>query len=498
MKRLWWTAAAVAALAAPILAFPGLAKAETACADLRGVKLDHAEVTSATSEKSGAVELCKVAVTSRPTKDSDIRLEVWIPVGSAWNGKFVQLGNGGFAGQVPSARLKAVAAGGYVTAGTDDGHQDVVGTNASWALGHPEKIADFGWRAVKETTDIAKALIKAQKADGPKRSYFFGCSDGGREALMTAQRYPKDFDGIVAGAPANYMSELFGDAAANQQALHAPGGYLDRPQLETLQKAALAQCGGEAFIRDPAACHFDPGKLLCKAGQSDGCLTAAQAHTAQTIYSGRIDPRTGKSAFPGFSPGAEAAGNSWQAWTTGPSQEKNGNSAGYQFADNAFKYFAFQDPNFDYLKMDLGKGFEGAKAKMTKIIDAPDPNLAAFKARGGKLIQYHGWNDPAIPARSSIRYYEDVGKTMGDTSGFYRLYLVPGMLHCGGGPGPNTVDWLATLDQWVDAGKAPAALTARSPSETSQQLCPYPAVAKADGKGGWSCPAAKAAAKKKG
>ncbi|WP_293904918.1 tannase/feruloyl esterase family alpha/beta hydrolase [Phenylobacterium sp.] len=476
--------------AAMVLAAPGLARAETACADLAKTPLAHAEVTSATAEKSGTVDLCKIAVTSRPTKDSDIRLEVWIPVGGAWNGKFVQLGNGGFAGTVPSGRLKAIAATGYATAGTDDGHQDPVGTSATWALGHPEKITDFGYRALKETTDIAKALIKAQKLGGPKTSYFYGCSDGGREALMEAQRYPNDFDGIVAGAPANYMSELFGVSAANQQALHQPGGYLDLPQLKLLQAAALADCGGATFVRDPAACRFDPGKLLCKAGQADGCLTAAQVHSARTIYAGRADPRTGKVAFPGFTAGAEAQGGSWQAWTTGSTPAANGNAAGYQFASNAFKYFAFQDPNYDLLTMDLGTGFDGAKAKMSSIIDSPDANLAAFKKRGGKLIQYHGWNDPAIPARSSIVYYEDVGRTMGDTSGFYRMYLIPGMLHCAGGPGPGTVDWLAVLDGWVAGGKAPAELTATMTAaggDPKQLLCPYPGVAREDGKGGWAC-----------
>lgn len=485
MKGLILGAAAALALVAP-----GLARAETACADLKAAKLPHAEVTAASIEKAGAAELCKLSVTSRPTADSDIRIEVWIPVGEAWNGKFVQLGNGGFAGTIPSGRLKAVAAQGWATAGTDDGHQSPVGTSAIWALGHPEKIVDYGWRAVKETTDVAKALIAAQKAGGPRTSYFYGCSDGGREALMTAQRFPADFDGIIAGAPANYMSELFGVSAANQQALHSPGGYLAKPQLDLLQQAALAQCGeGGAYIRDPAACRFDPGKLMCKAGQSDGCLTAAQVRSARTIYEGRRDPRTGKIAFPGFSPGAEAEPGSWQAWTTGPNTERNGGAAGYQFADNAFKYFAFQDPSFDFLKMDLGAGFARAKAKMTRTIDSDSADLSAFRKRGGKLIQYHGWNDPAIPARSSIVYYEDVRRTMGDASGFYRMYLVPGMLHCGGGPGPGGVDWLAALDAWVVGKTPPAALAARGGGDASQLLCPYPGVATSDGKGGWACKA---------
>ncbi len=485
MKRLLIAAGMLMALAAP-----GLARAETACADLKATSLPHAEVTSATAEKSGAVDLCKIAVTSRPSKDSDIRIEVWIPVGAAWNGKFVQVGNGGFAGSIASGRLKAMAAGGYAVAGTDNGHQ-AIGTSAAWALGHPEKIADFGWRSLKETTDVSKALIKAQKLDGPKSSYFFGCSDGGREALMEAQRYPNDFDGIVAGAPANYMSRLFALGAGNEQALAKPGGYLDTAALTLLQKTSLAECGGEAFIRDPLACRFDPGKLLCRAGQTDGCLSRAQVNSARTIYDGHRDPRTGKIVFPGFSPGAEAMQGGWQAWTTGSTQATNVQAASYQFSSNAFKYFAFGDPSFDFLTLDLGAQYTRAQATMGPLIDSPNPDLSAFRAGGGKLIQYHGWNDPAIPARSSIRYYEDVRKTMGDTTGFYRMYLVPGMLHCGGGAGPSTVDWVALLDKWVKEKAAPGPLTATSVANGSQLLCPYPGVARKGGKDGWTCNTAK-------
>lgn len=482
MKRLLMAAGAAVALGAP-----GLAHAETDCSDLARTALPHAEVTKASMEQVSGKPVCRLAVTSRPTSDSNIGIEVWIPVGAAWNGKFVQIGNGGFAGRIVSPQLRALSGQGYAAAGTDNGHQSPVGTSAAWALGHPEKLVDYGWRSLKETTDIGKALIAAQKGAGPKLSYFTGCSDGGREALMEAQRFPKDFDGIVAGAPANYMSELFGFGAAYQQALAAPGGYLSDDKRQLIQTAVLAQCGGEAFVRDPAACRFDPRALQCKAGQDDAaCLTPAQVTSARTIYEGRRDPRTGKIVFPGFTPGAEALGQSWPSWITGPTQDRNNQAAGYQFAANAFKYFAFQDPSYDFLKLDLGRGFDGAKRKMTKIIDSDNPDISAFKARGGKLIQYHGWNDPAIPARSSIVYYEDVGRRMGRTDDFYKLYLVPGMLHCGGGPGPSNVDWLSILDRWVTQSDAPAELTAAGANNSSQLVCPYPAVARKAGEA-WSC-----------
>jgi hypothetical protein len=486
----------VFALSLAGLAAPAAAHAETACADLMKTALPHAQVTKAVSEAVGDKQVCKVDVTSKPTADSDIRLELWIPEGAAWNGKFVQLGNGGFAGQIPVAQFGRVVRAGYAVSGTDDGHQSKVITSADWALGHPEKITDFGWRAVKETTDISKALILAQKGGKPQKSYFNGCSDGGREALMSAQRFPNDFDGIVAGAPAAYMSQLFGISAVQQQAMTKPGGYLGGPQREILQKAAIDQCSpGEPFIRDPAACHFDPAKLACKPGQADGCLTPAQVASAKAMYTGRTDAK-GNVAFPGFTPGAEALNGSWNAWLTGPTDDLRPHAMGFAFSSDAFKYFAFQDPNFDFLKMDMGGQYATAQKKMAEEIDAPNPNLSAFEKHGGKLIQYHGWNDPAIPPRSSIRYYEDVRKTMGSTDGFYRMYLVPGMLHCAGGVGPSNVDWLAELDGWVTAGKAPGELTAQggagqSPGgPPSQVLCPYPAVAHKTGEA-YACTAPK-------
>jgi len=468
------------------LTLTGLAAhAETACTDLTKTKLAHAEVTKAVVEAVGDKQVCKVSITSKPTADSDIRMELWIPEGAAWNGKFVQVGNGGFAGQIPRASFGGPIKAGYAVAGTDDGHQDPVGTNASWALGHPEKVVDFGWRAVKETTDASKAVLAA-KMSKPSKSYFYGCSDGGREALMTAQRYPTDFDGIIAGAPANYMSQLFGLSAYQQQLMTKPGGYLGAPQRELLQKTALAQCGGEAFIRDPMSCHFDPAKLACKAGQTEGCLTAPQVATAVAMYQGRKD-KTGKVVFPGYSPGAESANGSWNAWITGPNPETNQKAAGPSFSSNAFKYFGFQDPNFDYLKMDMGAQFDAAHAKMAPIIDSADPNLSAFKKHGGKLIQYHGWNDPAIPPRSSVLYYEEVRKTMGDVGGFYKMYLIPGMLHCAGGVGPSGVDWVAELDGWVNGKSTPGEIVAKAgPGQgvggpPSQVLCPFPSVAKKAG-----------------
>ncbi|HEX5261884.1 MAG TPA: tannase/feruloyl esterase family alpha/beta hydrolase [Phenylobacterium sp.] len=477
MKPMLFAAGAAIALAAPLAA-----RAETACTDLMQAKLPHAQVTAATVETLKSGQACRILVTSRPTADSEIKIEVMIPLGQAWNGKFVQVGNGGLAGSIPSAQIKARADSGYAAAGTDDGHAGD-GRTAAWAHGHPEKIVDFATRSLKQTTEAGKALVLAQKGAPAKRSYFVGCSAGGREALMEAQRFPNDFDGIVAGATANYNTLSTGGRAYMQQALAKPGGYLGMPQLELLQAAALKQCaGGEAFIRDEMACHFDPAVLKCKPGQTEGCLTAAQVASAKAIYGGRMVG--GKSMFPGYAPGAEAMRGGWQAWNTGTSQAAWTESAGHAISSQFLRYFVYDaDPSFDFLTMDLGPKYDRDRLKTAGVLDAVNPDLTPFKSHGGKLIQYHGWNDPAIPPLGSVRYHDEVAAKMGDTSSFYRLYMIPGMLHCQGGAGPGTVDWLGVLDRWVEARDAPHELTATSPGGESQLLCPYPGVAKKSGAG---------------
>ena len=482
MKHLLFAAGAAMALSAPLAA-----RAETACSDLASAKLPHAEVTSARSVKLASGEACQVLVTSRPTKGSDIKIEVMIPVGAAWNGKYAQVGNGGLAGSIPSAQIKARAEAGYASAGTDDGHAGN-GRTATWALGHPEKIVDFATRSLKETTDAAKALIAVQKGSGPKRSYFVGCSAGGREALMEAQRFPNDFDGIVAGAPANYNTLSTGGRAYMQQMLAKPGAYLDLAALELLQTAALKQCAnGGAFIRDQEACRFDPGALQCKAGNTAGCLTAPQVAAARALYNGRPGPG-GRSLFPGYTAGGEALKGGYQAWNTGTSKPEIVEASGHAISSQFMKYFVYGDPSFDFLKADLGPKYDRDRIKTAAVLDAVNPDLTPFRKHGGKLIQYHGWNDPAIPPAGSPRYANEMRAAMGDTSGFYRLYMVPGMLHCRGGAGPGEVAWLDILDRWVTAGEAPKSVVAKAEKgDETQLLCPYPAVGQSDGKGGWRC-----------
>ncbi len=482
----------MAAMALGITALPALARAEAPCAALKDVRLPHVEITAVTTETVASGQACRISATSRPTADSDIRMEIWIPVGGAWNGKYVQYGNGGFAGSIRSGQLSAAAARGYAAAATDDGHQ-AGGQDGRWALNHPEKVIDFGYRALKETTDTAKALIAFMKGSRPQKSYFQGCSDGGREALMEAQRYPADWDGIVAGAPANNWTGLLAVSTSTEQAIATPESYLTQADLALVQAAVLRQCGGEAFVRDPTACRFDPASIQCRPNRyPESCLAPAKVAALKQIYRGLVDPRSGQVLYPGYTPGAEAQPGSWNTWITGPSREQNAMAASHQFGSNYFRYFAFSDPAFDFLKLDLGAQLAESRRRLAPILDSANPNLSAFRARGGKLLQYHGWNDPAIPALGSIAYFEDVRRTMGDTSGFYRLFMVPGMLHCAGGASPTAVDWLAILDKWVTENAAPATITARTaaaPSATpatdapSQLLCPYPAIARRTGRG---------------
>jgi feruloyl esterase len=464
------------------------------CGRLTSTKLRDASVVSASLESVGAISVCKAEIVSKPTPDSAIHIEFWIPEGDAWNGRFVQLGNGGYAGRIRSDNLRTVAASGYAVAGTDDGHQSSSNTDASFAMGHPETLIDYGWRAVKETTDTAKALIVAAKSKKPVNSYFVGCSDGGREALIDAQRFPQDFDGIVAGAPGNYQARLMTMRVGMYQILARPGGFLDKDHLQLVQRAVLAKCGNPklGFVQDAEGCRFDPAELLCKGDQSSGCLTNQQVASMRAVYAGWHDPRSGALRYAGYEPGAEGQ-PVWVAtiFGDGGSAEK---SAGYEFAASYLRYLLYGDLSYDLRNFDLGAEADKGLTKLAPILDGEDPDLSKFRDHGGKLIQYHGWNDQNVPTRSSVAYFHEVQHKMGDSGNFYRLFLVPGMLHCSGGLGPNKVDWLALLDDWVRNNKAPGKVVATQDLKgvdesaargitlaTTQLVCPYPHTAQLTG-----------------
>jgi Tannase and feruloyl esterase len=498
---------------------PPPAFAQKSCESLAMLTLANATITSATSVAAGAFKpaagpgipapneplpaFCRVAGTARPTADSEIRFEVWLPA-SGWNGKFEQVGNGGFAGTIPQSSMAEPLLQGYATAATDDGH--VGGTDGSWALGHPEKLIDFGYRAVHETSVQAKAIARAFYGKEPSRSYFVGCSDGGREALMEAQRFPGDFIGIVAGAPANYWTHLLAGAIWDEQALRIdPASYVPPAKLPATQNAALAACDAldgvkDGVIADPRRCHFDPAVIQCKDADGPDCLTAPQVATVRKIYAGPKNPRTGAQIFPGFSPGTEAVPGNWSLWISGNSAAQP--TVQDFFGNTFFADMVFDDPKWDFRSFNFDGDVKTTDDKVASILNSTDPDLSKFKARGGKLIQYHGWGDAAIPPQNSIDYFERVqsamGKTarqrdLGATEDFYRLFMVPGMSHCAGGVGATSFGnvpsaqhdpshhVVSALDRWVEKGVAPDQIIAtgrvsgdpKGP-EITRPLCPYP------------------------
>ena len=509
------------AFSAFLVVVPRLA-AQAPCEELAKLKLASAAISSATLVPAGTFKppsfpgapplslplpaFCRVAGVATPTSDSDIRFEVWLPI-SGWNGKFNQVGNGGFAGSIPLGAMAGPLLRGYATAGTDDGHEASV-TDASWAVGHPEKLIDFAYRAVHETSVQAKAIIRAFYGKDPADSYFVGCSDGGREALMEAQRYPNDFIGIVAGAPANYWTHLLATAVWVEQAVHSdPASGLPPAKLAILQKAVVASCDRldgvpDGILENPNFCRFDPATVQCKAGDGPDCLTAAQVRAAKKIYDGPRNPRTRQRVFPGFAPGAEAIPVNWPLWLTGNGPDPGQPPLAWLFGNSFFGSIIFDDPKWDFRSLNFDSHIKFADDK-AGFIGSTNPDLAPFKARGGKLIQYHGWGDAAIPPQSSIDYFKSVqGRLKGNTAGFYRLFMVPGLSHCSGGigaiefgqaPSPNAGaahDYLAALDRWVKNGIAPDSFIATGavpgdPAKTKMThlLCPYPQQARYKGSG---------------
>ncbi len=425
------------------------------------------------------VPVCRVTGIARPSRASRIRFELMIPLGAAWNGKYLQLGSGGFAGRIPYHDFAAPLARGYAVGASDGGHVGTDFTDGRWAMNAPEAVRDFGHRAVKSTRDAAGALLRAFGGGEPRRAYFVGCSNGGREALQAAQRYPRDFSGIVAGAPASHMTALFAFHGRIAQRLASAGGALPASKLPALQRAAIAACGnGDGIVADPAQCAFDPASLACATDDAmrDDCLTTDEIETARAIYAGVADPRTGR-VLRGPAPGAEAEPGGWAGWLLGDGDDPAAESGGRAFSRNFYAYFVRKDPAFDIAGL-TARDVAAGHARFGRIIDATDPDLRAFAAGGGRLIQYHGWNDPGIPADMSIAYFQSVQRRMGDTSKFYRLFMVPGMLHCGGGPGAGEVDWLAALEDWVERDIAPQALVAHrrqgaAAGPASQTLRPY-------------------------
>jgi len=506
--------------------------AQQSCEKLKDLQLPKVEITSATLVQSGSFAIsaptiagratvklgahCEVKAVARPTSDSEIGIEIWLPAQN-WNGKYEQIGNGGWAGAIHEPPLAGAVRRGFVAAATDDGHKGGMtddgrkdGTLAEFAIGHPEKLIDYGYRALGATRATALAAIKAFYGHDAVRSYFVGCSDGGREALMVAQRFPEDFDGILAGDPGNNWSHWGAGLVWNEQAQLADSpGAIPITKRALIQNAVIAACDTidgvkDGLISDPRFCHFDPSVLTCKGTDAPDCLTAPQVTALKKIYDGPKNPRTGEQIYPGYPPGIENAPGS----IIRPSPQGT-----LSFGDTYFGQALFEQKNWDFRTLDFDKDIAFSDRKGSPVVDSINPDLRSFRDHGGKLIQYHGWSDTLIPPGGSVVYYENVeaflskypdprGGSSNPVDNFYRLFMIPGMGHCNGGAGPTSIaptdsvdatdpkhDLMLSLEQWVEKGIAPEMVIGsgkapKDPTKTmSRPICPYPQVTRYKGTG---------------
>ncbi len=471
------------------------------CETLRSLTLPEGAITSAQHVRAGQFvppapgssgnkppqvsfkdlpAFCRVTATLKPSSDSDIRIEVWLPE-SGWNGKLLGVGNGGWGGTIPYPAMADGLSRGYAAGSTDMGH---AGAGASFAPGHPERVIDFGYRSVHEMTTRAKEIVNAFYGNAPKFSYWDGCSVGGRQGLKEAQMFPADYDGIIAGSPAADHTGRAAQALRVAQALaNNEAARLSPAKSRLVHEAVLAACDTLDGVRDglidnPKLCKFDPGLLQCKAADDGSCLTHAQVETVRMMYTPSLNPKT-RREIGALEPGSELG------WT------ELGWSEGARY--NAYEHFRFivsQDPNFDLRKFDFARDITRAEEIDNGTINALNTNLKPFFGHGGKLVQYHGWTDPQISPDASVQYYTGVQNAMGgarDLERSYRLFMIPGMNHCGGGDGANTFDMLTALEQWVEKGKAPEQVIASHSTngkvDRTRPLCPYPQVAKYKGAG---------------
>jgi hypothetical protein len=481
----------------------GSSDSEPACEALTGMTAGSATVVKASSI-SGAFTspdgtkvsqaFCRAEVTLKPSADSDIHTELWLPPASSWNNRYLGVGNGGFNGQIGYGSMVSPLQAGYAVSSTDTGHSGD-STASAWAVGHPEKLVDNGWRAIHETAIASKAIVNAYYSKAADHSYFSGCSTGGRQALMEAQRSPEDYDGILAGDPNSAIDRLQATVAAFlQYQLTQPGAGLPPSKLATITNAVLASCGGpDGFVEDPGQCHFDPAALLCTAADSDSCLTAPQVATVRKIYAGTSDAN-GQRLYAGYAPGSEAGKNGWADWITGTGQSPTVGATWQLFNNGFWGDFVYGGITWDPRAFNLDRDLGFADGRVGDTLNATNPDLSPFSTRGGKLIQYHGWADSVVPPQSSIDYHQTVADKMGGAdkiAAFYRLFMVPGMQHCSGGPGPNKFDGLSALTAWVEKGEAPTQLLATKYVNDDvtkgiaiqRQLCVHPQVAHYSGQG---------------
>lgn len=453
-----------------------------------------------TTALTGVPEVCRVVGVAKPTADSNINFEVWLPT-STWNKKYLSSTEGGLHGSISYGDMRNSVLRGYATASTDTGHS---AADANWMINHPERVIDAGYRGKHLQTVAAKATIKAFYGQAPEKSYMAGCSGGGRQSLMELQRYPDDYDGYVIGAPANNWTGQSTYWALMNQAFNDPASKIPDAKIPAIKAATLAQCDAidgvtDGIISDPRVCNFNADVLACPAGQdTNQCLTAPQLTALKKVLQGPRDS-SGRQLFPPNQVGAETDNNNWSFFITSDAGPRN-------FLGRQVFGMLYNVPpaNYDVMSFDFDTDPKLLVAQLGGILDATNPDLRVQKSKGIKVLHYHGWQDAALSPPESINYYEKVIASMGglaQTQDFYKLYMVPGMVHCSGGPGPNHFgqphvsnvpaatareDIIKALEEWVEKGQAPDTIIATKhtnddptrPALLRRPLCPYPKVQK--------------------
>lgn len=493
---------------------------QMSCSDIAKLRLPDVRITEAVA-RNKAVENGGMAVDQRVTAarmlgvsadgievahckvtgviGTETHFELLLP--DDWNGRFFMGGGGGFVGQVVNTAWQTVNLG-YATVGTDTGHRGAI-TDASWALNHIERQLNFGYLAVHQTAEVAKAIIHAYYGSDPQYNYFIGCSRGGGQGMMAAQRYPEDFDGIVAGAPAFDWSGLAAEMIHNIQLNFPDPDNLSSPVISPANRRLLATqiletCDAldgveDGVMTDPRDCNFDRTSIPACPDDRPGahCFTAAQRAAIERIYAPVANEQT--PIYPGQPYGGENDPEGWQNWITGINDTLYARTQGqvpslvWVFGTEIYKYFVFNNPDWDYTAYDYANWRDDTR-RMSSMLDATDPDLGAFNAHGGRLILWHGWSDPVLNAHRTIAYYEAVAKHDPKARDDLRLYLMPGVLHCRGGAGADVVNWLKPITAWVEHGKTPERIIATKLDERgavvrTRPLCPYPQRAVYTGEG---------------
>ena len=457
------------------------------CEKLTSLKLPDVRITEVVEVTTGSI-YCKVT----GIIGKEIKFELLLPF--EWNGIFIMGGGGGFVGNIQNAARSKVNEG-YATSGTDTGHEGKNSSSAGWALNNMERQLNFGHLAIHRTAEVSKAIIESYYGYYPKYCYFIGCSRGGAQAMMEAQRYPDDFDGIVAGAPSFNLVAFAAQYLKDTKAIYplkVTDPAISEEHIRMLNDAIIKQCDmidgvRDSILNNPTKCDFDFETLPKCQGDIPGkeCFTTSQIKAIKKIYEG-VDIGIGIT-YPGFPFGGENKG--WKSRITSPNE--NIRKLGYPSAqaDNGieiFKYLILQNPDWDYTTYDF-KGYEKELHYASAYLDATSTDYSGFKNRKGKIIFWHGWNDWAVSAYATIDHYNAVKANDPDIKDYMRLFLLPGVHHCRGGNGPDQVDWIALIRNWVENNKAPekviATKTDGGKEVMTRPLFPYPDDAVYDGKG---------------